>query len=1383
MNRHPIRRASTGRGSLPVRRPLHFPILLLFLLVFTPGLYGETFVYNQISQEEGLLSVVQSIYKGDNREVWIGTQSGLYRFDGVELQHYEHDERPCSLPGNSVYQITRDARGNFWILTDGGAALYDGTQDTFRTLSSESGENPALFSYCTDDRGLYFGATNRIYRYDYGASSLREFVTFASSEPYVVQHLCLLSDGRLLCSNNLSGLRVLDPVSREFGEVPFAAPREVSGLHVDTRGRVWVAGYNRGVQCFSADGRELARYDSHNSALSNDVVLCFAEHNGRIWMGTDGGGINILDPESGDLTIVSHVPGDHASLPANSIRCLYGNSQEMWAGSVRDGVINIRRSSMRTYTDVPEGNRHGLSNPTVLHLYREPGSTHIWIGTDGEGLNSLDTRSGLFTHYPTTRGCKVASIAGYSEDQLLLSLFSRGFYLFDKRSGALRRIELGPGELEEQMCRRGRTVNLTNESDGNLLLLSTRLYRYDLRTRRCTELVVDDGRPLAGNLYAAGPSPEGCYLHDNRNLYEVVTGGGMRRVKGFTDRRIHSAFSDEGDRLWLATDQGLSSYTPSTGRLENYSTTLFKEATSVIRDHAGRVWIGSGNRLFAYLPGTGRFAMFGASDGVQPNEYLEKPRLLTPCGTYMGGVNGLLYIDGEFEIDTSERPVIQFVDLELDGHALREGHGARLRIPYNSKTAVLRIAAVEKDLFRRKIYRYLISGQEEQSFESYSPVLTLRPLPAPGRHDIFVSCSMRDGSWTESVRVLTLDIQPPWYRTWWFIAGAFCLAVLGVAFFFMLLLRRRKNRMLLLMKEHEQQIYEEKVRFLINVSHELRTPLTLIHAPLKRLLDKMQPGDRGYASLTRIYRQAGHMKEMLNTVLDLRRMEVGVDRLQIGSYDINGWMKQLVADFTDEAQAQGVRLECIPDPALGNVHFDRRKCTIILNNLLMNALKHSTSGSSIRVESSKCDGRVRISVIDQGPGLHGVDMQQLFTRFYQGRDEQSGTGIGLSYAKILVEQQGGTIDAFNNEERGATFRFEIPDDLPLGDTAYESKAYLNEFSGRGENGEQEGAGTDPVSEPSFDTRNTKLLFVDDSREFTGFISEALGERYAEIRCAGDGEEALHLLAEYQPDIIVSDIMMPRMDGYALCRHLKHDVRFSHIPIILLTARSEELSQQQGYKLGADAFLGKPFELDTLQELIGNLLKSRMEIKQRYAGIYFPDPQDAAFSSADEQFLLRLNRIITDHISDPTLDIPFISREIGMSRASLYNKLKALTDMGASDYILKLRMGKALSLIEQTELTFAEIADRTGFSTARYFSTVFKQYTGETPTRYRERRLREREDPTHAEHPREKEDNGRGQMPVPPSSASGERPDTPSSGDTTDAPFSAASEAESLDPSA
>lgn len=1288
------------------------------------------YFYKQISLKDGLPSTVRCILTDEQGFVWIGTRSGLGRYDGHELKKYIHQANNpnSSLPHNLINQITEDKQNNIWVLTDKGIACYQRKSDDFFIPTDEKGNNVIAYSTCLTKDGVLFGSQNKVYFYSYQDSSLRLLQTFNREPNFNITLLSLWNDHTLLCCSRWQGLLLLDLNTGKYHLPPFDCGKEIMNMLIDSQNRIWVAPYNGGVSCFTHDGTRLASYTTQNSELNNNVVLSLAEREGKIWIGTDGGGINILEPKTRKFTLLEHIPGsDNYSLPANSILCLYNDrNNNMWAGSIRNGLISIREVSMKTYTDVLPGNDHGLSNNTVLSLYQES-SDRIWVGTDGGGINLFNPITEKFTHYPSTWQNKVASICPFTSGNLLLSIFSQGVFVFNPATGKKTPFIIIDPETSARLGSRGKTVNLFQNTPHSVLLLGDHVYQYDLKKQTFSIATEQQGADIIGTILPITNYQHLTYLNDSKHIFSLNNKINRLEVlfQCSKDTLINSASRDEYGNFWIGNNYGLTHYNPATQKQTPIPTSLFGEVTQVICDQQGKVWIGTNNMLFAWLIKERKFVLFGESDGVIQNEYLSKPCLQSSQGDiYMGGVKGLLHINSNLPLITSEFPELQLSDVVINGESVNDklnSNPVGISAPWNSNITI-RIMSKENDIFRQKVYRYQIEGLNDQQIESYNPELAIRSLP-PGSYKIMASCTAKDGSWIPSQKVLELTILPPWYRTWWFIL---CCAIFITAIIietFRRTLKRKEEKLKWAMKEHEQQVYEEKVRFLINISHELRTPLTLIHAPLSRILKSLSAEDTQYLPIKAIYRQSQRMKNLINMVLDVRKMEVGESKLQIHPYALNQWIEHVSQDFISEGEAKNVCIRYQLDPHIDTVSFDKDKCEIILSNLLINALKHSPQDAEIIITSEWLSegNRVRISIIDQGNGLKQVNTQKLFTRFYQGTGEQSGTGIGLSYSKILVELHGGSIGAQDNEEAGATFFFELPLRQQSEEIICQPKAYLNELM-------SDDSKEQLPEESNFDTSPYSVLVVDDNPDLTDFLKKSLGEYFKRVIIASDGVEALQLTRSHVPDIIVSDVMMPRMNGYELCKNIKEDITISHIPIVLLTARDDKQSQLSGYKNGADAYLTKPFEVEMLMEIIRNRLKNRESIKKRYLNTgLVPAPEESTFSQADETFLLKLNKIIQENLDNSNLDVTLICKEIGMSRASLYNKLKALTDMGANDYINKFRMEKAITLITHTDMSFTEITEKIGFTTSRYFSTAFKQYTGETPTQYKERQKRERKE--------------------------------------------------------
>ena len=1291
-------------------------LLLLFILLHSIS-EAKQYFFQQIPSQNGLSSMVRCMEVSQEKGyVWIGTRSGIGRFDGYEQRRY--------LRGN-VTHILEDEEHTIWVITEKGVFRYNEIEDNF-ILVRDKDNNPVIASsLCLWEDGVIFGGRGRLYKYNYEDHIINLFHTLKPNGKYHISNLYQWDSHTLLATNRWAKALFIDIATGNTRPVPFNSEQIIS-LLIDRKGNVWVAHYNQGVSCYGRNGKQLQTYHTQNSPLKTNVVLSLEEHNGQIWMGTDGGGIHILNPQTGKISTLRYIPGDRYSLPANSILCLYNDkSDNMWAGSVRNGLINIKEVGMKTYQDVLPGQNYGLSEKTILSIYQDH-DNQIWIGTDGGGINLFDPATGKFHHILSTWEEKVASITGMDKDHLLVSLFSQGLFIFHKETHRYQPLVIINDSINDILCHRGKTVNVYQNTPETILMLSETPYKYHIGKKQFIPITKGKGiTDIVGTLLPINSTGEDCYLHDLEHIYKINSS--LNELELIftcqTDTVFNSVSLDENGLLWIGSNYGLSYYNPVTKQYTLVPNTLINEISSLICDRQGRVWIGTEEKLFAYLIKEKKFILFGEPDGVVQNEYLEKPRLLSSSGDiYMGGVNGLLHINRHLPDEPALLPTLQLADILVGGERVydRISNDHQLSVNEKSKPIIIKIITRNKDIFRKPMYRYTITGLNGQNIYSYLPEINLSSLPT-GSYHIKAACSTRNGDWTADYDILTLIVLPPWYKSGWFILSCTLFIFVSVILIFILLLRNKETKLKWAMKEHEQQVYEEKVRFLINISHELRTPLTLIHAPLKQLMDKLTADNENYPLIQSICKQSERMKNILNTVLNVRKMEVGQSTLHVQSIQLDEWAEQLISDFKPEASVRGITLVYQPEPEIQTLCFDKEKCTTILTNLLINALKYTPDESTISISTRLSeDKRVRISISDQGPGLKDVDTNNLFVRFYQGNNSRPGTGIGLSYSKILVEQHGGNIGAYDNKNfgsPGATFWFELPLNTEPGNITLHPQEYLNTLLAP----TQETESIPEQQEENKTAPSHTLLIVDDNKDLTDYLATALKDRFKTIWVAADGEEALRLCRKKRPHIVVSDIQMPRMNGYELCKQIKEDLEISHIPVILLTARNDEESQLYGYKNGADAYVTKPFEVSMLYAIICSQLHNRERMRTRYTDIGpLPPPEEGTFSSADEEFLNRLNQIITEHLDNEQLGIPFICDKIGISRASLYNKLKALTDMGANDYITQIRMERAIWLILHTELSVNDIADKTGFSTARYFSTVFKQHTGCSPTQYREK---------------------------------------------------------------
>ena len=1293
-----------------------FLIWILFFVLSTKA-EQQDYYFRQISLEQGLSqSRVQCIYRDHQGVIWIGTKWGLNSYDQSELKSYFHDrEQPNSLPDNFIRFITEDRLGDLYVSTNKGIAIYNKAENQFQPLKY-NGKPFNAWSYLQIGDNFLFGGEETLYQYNLRDKSITTiFPDIDGDKLKCINRIFQWSPDVLITSSKKDGLWMYDLIKKKMYRCPFVKEREINTIFVDSQNRLWVSFYGKGIACYSKEGKRLFSLSTKNSGLNNDIIFDFLEKDNQLWIATDGGGINILDFQTMKFSHLKHISDDEQSLPNNSIYRLYKDQMDnIWIGSIHGGLFAIKKVFIKTYKDVPLNNPNGVSERTVVSIFEDK-DTLLWIGTDGGGINSFDQKTNTFHHYPTTYGEKVTSITDFSENELLLSCFNKGVFTFNKRTAQMQPFPIINDSISKREFSSGDLVNLYATKD-NIYILGAKVYIYNKHTRQTSILYapqIDIQRQIA--MQAIYSDDTHLYLMGTNNLFklnfktnELSSLVNMKEGDDFT-----SACRDDKGNFWIGSNFGLLFYNKQTGKTEKIHTNLFNSVSSLAYDKKGKVWIGAQNMFFAYIINEKRFVILDESDGVPSNEliFTPIPALRTP-NLYMGGTMGLVRINTDIIFESNSSPILKLLEVKLNGKStLKQVNNNCISIPWNHSSFNIKVIADEKNSFRKHLFRYVITGKDKMVIESYLQTLELGTL-ASGEYTISVSCDTSNGEWSQPTEILTIIVSPPWWKSTWFIILCifFAFLVAGVVFFS--LIRKKENRLKREMREHEKKIYEEKIRFLINISHELRTPLTLIYASLKRILNKEVKQDELPEYLQGAFKQANQMKDIINIVLDARKMEVGQEVLHISSHPLHKWIQEVAETFQTASKAKEIEITYDFDDSIQSIAYDDTKCKVVLSNLIMNALKYSPNQTRIVIKTIRTNESIQVHVQDQGIGLDNVDIKKLFTRFYQGKHNEGGSGIGLSYAKMLIDLHGGRMGAFNNKDRGATFFYEIPANLQEQEVSCPQHSYLNELLSSPEEEEK-------IESGAFSLQGYSLLIVEDKQDLREFLKNALKDKFKKIYQAENGLVALEVIKQQQPDIIVSDVMMPQMNGYQLCKEIKENLNISHIPVILLTARADSESQMLGYKLGADAYLPKPFEMEMLLSVIQNQMRNREYIKSRYRGNQFIlSPQEATFSNADEQFMIKLNEMIDQNLSQPDLDVKFLTAQMAMSRTSLYNKVKELTGMGANDYINRRRIDKAIILLTQSDMSITEISEQVGFTYQRYFSTLFKEMKGMTPSQFR-----------------------------------------------------------------
>lgn len=1329
-------------------------ILFLCLSIFFATEYlsaeNNDYSYWTLGIDKGLSHFnVTSIYSDSKGLLWVGTVVGLNCYDGYQVKNYLHkQEEPFSIPGDHIYHISEDKNGNLWISTNNGLVRYDRAKDIFIPPYSNQRVD-ATVSLCLDDRILFGG--NKLYQYTCKDNLFKEIPSKAITKPYMqIRGIYELREDVLLLVTNNAGIWEYHEKSGEYRSSIYHNPSfSVTVSFLDSQQNLYLSDYGEGLFVFDNKGNQRKRFTTSNSELTYNIILDIEEKDGELWLATDGGGVNIMNISCLDeITSLQHIPGDKNSIPTNAITCLHKDSHgNIWAGSVREGVIEIRNSPIRIYKDVALGNKYGLSNKTIICLCQDK-DKYIWIGTDGGGVNRYNPDDETFIHFPSTYNEKVISIVEYSPTELLISLYNNGVFRFNKITGKCIPFIIVDQETNAEQCKSSYLQLINKISDDKFLFLSMTPYIYDKTTSQFTALTIKGDPSLLSSLQliSIDLDKEEAYFVQKNHLMKADLKTNLVSMFYTIDQeeKVEVVSRDYDGIFWIGTNRGLRRYDSKKNEYSLISTNLFERVSAIQIEDDNNIWIGARNTLFSYNIKEKKFVIWGESEDYSSNEL---SNIYQPPSygnyIYLGGVYGMVRINTSIQPHNDSEKVIQLADIVLDGVSLWNQNGASdirsdIRIPWNYKSLQIKVRVVDKDVFRKELFKYTVTHNDEsQDIESYNTIFPLSML-LPGKYTVQVSNYTQNGTWSAPYAILNVTVTPPWYKDYRVIIAVLLLLTGFVYWRVRSIIRRKEEKIKQKMNQVIQQTNQDKIQFLVNISHELRTPLTLIYSPIRKMLekvdgDRIEKEDHDYMKrqLIQVHKSASQMKTIIDMTLDLNKISDEQNILHKKPHVLNEWICSVAEDFRYEFEDNFIELLYHLDGTVNMVVFDDVKCATVLSNLLMNALKFSPEHSQIIISSSLQEYTVRVSVTDQGIGLGKQDLSRLFARFYQGEHYKQGNGIGLSYSKTIVKKHGGTIGAFNNSDRGATFYFELP---------LQSSA---EIFGNDEDMEHYASlksslfTSDPTADgANFTTQHYSVVIAEDNSELRNFLSDSLKENFKTVYSAQDGEAAWRFIKERMPDIIVSDIMMPLCNGYELCRRVKSNPVTSHIPVILLTALGDNQSTHMGYKLGADAYIPKPFETDFLQTILRNQLRNRELIKQQYRDTYIRVTGEvpSQMVNSDELFLLKFNKIILDNLVSGELNVKFLTEQMGMSRTPLYAKLKALTNLGVNDYINRLRVEKGAELLLNSSLSINEISENIGFEYPRYFSTLFKQLKGVTPTQFRQQN-------THKRH--EKDESGVG----------------------------------------
>lgn len=780
-------------------------IIILFLLAGVKLLSSEhcvNYSFTQLSIEQGLSqSTAQSILLDHKGTLWIGTKSGLnsYTQEGIKT-YLHHSGDPHSLPSNYINHLTEDSLGNFWIATSKGLALYDDEQDQFNTVNFS-----IIYSSVGGEGGMWFGSENAIHCYDYKSKELKtihiekEEGKGINPVDYRIQKMLYLEDGKILIGTRKKGIYLYDCRIRQFTLLIPSSQNLLTSLYVTADHHIYTAFYGDGFYCYDRTGKMLKHYTKENSGLKNNYVLDMAEYNGNIWLATDGSGINLFTPRTFQFSQLQHIVGDYSSLPVNSITLLYKNMKDnLWAGSVRGGIFSIKETYIKTYKEAILNNTNGLSEQSVISLYEEKDGK-VWIGTDGGGINLYDPSTDKFIHFPSTYGDKVVSIAEVSETELMVSLYTKGIFLFNKKTHKYRPFTIVDEETNKKECFYGYLPLANQVADGKIYIISCGTYVYHTHDHTFSRMQTDRDYDFSNDALCLS------YSNDRFSLLKCAHQAFWVDQKSDSirllfelekDELITSMSYDNNRMIWTSTNKGLGFFDLESQKYHRIRTRLFNGISYLIADGKGRLWICAQNHLYSYIIKENRFILWNSSDGFPPNEILfAYQKQSNRDYIYLGGSEGLVKINTDIPYTETQIPEIYLSEILFNGSpSLKKVKENTIKIPWNYNSLSVHFRIKNRDVFQKYLLQYTIEGRGKQSIETYDPVLNLSSLSA-GNYSIWVSCNTKNGNRTPSKQLIHIIVTPPWYKTVWFIGVAAVLFIIMTASIGYIHYRRKERNM------------------------------------------------------------------------------------------------------------------------------------------------------------------------------------------------------------------------------------------------------------------------------------------------------------------------------------------------------------------------------------------------------------------------------------------------------------------------------------------------------------------------------------------------------------------------------------------------------------
>ncbi len=1321
-------------------------IILLFVSILLPATLEakvQNIAYNTLTPENGLSHIsVNALFQDAQHSIWIATRDGLNRFDGSSVKIWRNDKaNPNSLISNNVTQIKGDRNGHLYLLCNDGVSQMDIASEQFSVILAGSID---AIDWC---EVLYLASGNNIERWS-AERGAEQFFSMPDKD-VTITNIMMASDGTMWIGTQEKGLFSLD----KRGQLREVIPQgRISGIFEDRVGDIWLGTWSDGLYWIETKSGECHNFTSKSDnlfSLSSNFVRDVAEdENGDMWIATSSGPCR-LDRRLGQFERY------HTEETNSSIWTIIEDAQgSIWFGSYFGGVSYFNPDyNIYSRYNLTASYRSTLEDAVVGKMV-EDNRGLLWICTEGGGVFSYNRETETFKHISDYRGNPSISDnikSVYYDSQRDIFYFGshlEGLYRYDIGSGRVDHFKYNPSDRWSIPSDVIRDI----EPYGNSLILATfnGVALFDPQSGECERLFIDsfEGRKIsvASNLL----------LDQDDRLWIAAEGLGLftydfikRELKNYrNDKSVENSLSsnnvstiveDHNGTIWIGHEgAGVDRYNSKSDTFTNFDTHSAGIVGNRIYEICGNrdntLSISTGEGLSVFDFNLNRSYNYSSQSGYALMSPNENAMCRTADGMiFIGGVDGLISLDVNKLTNVSPREyTIKFSSLYHNQKLIEAGdesgilersmtHTSHITLPGNTNSFSVSVASSNYIPEIEEPLEFVLEGFDKSWNVVRSGQITYTNL-SPG------SYTLRARAASQSAYVgeveLGVEILPVWYESGW--AWLSYIIIIVLIFNYLNALYRQRVRLYSQVKYEQARIKDieqqnhKKLQFFTNISHEFRTPLAVIIGQIEMLLNAKQISGAPRTKLISIYKSSCELNSLISELLDFRKHDQGHLRLSIRGADVAEMLRELYDIYREHIVSRGLdfRINC-PEGAV-MLNCDVAQLRKVVTNLLSNAIKHTANGDYISLVLKELSDEVVIKVEDSGAGIAPHEIDHIFTRFYQGQSSpqssMGGTGIGLAFSKSIIDLHGGQISVISHLGRGSTFTVEIPLTLeptlpqtqePASVAVLPTPAEL-EFEPTTLLDEEQGGGS------------VTVLLVEDDTQLLKMLVEIFSAQYNVIT-AVDGQQGAQMAMQYLPQLIVSDVMMPKVSGIELCRQLKSDTLTCHIPVVLLTARGTAEQAIEGLNCAADDYIVKPFNVNLLLARCNNLVNNRILLQNKYSHQPEENTYKMANNALDQKILERALAIIDKYIDDPRFDIATFSKEIAMSRTNLFNKIKAVTGLTPNDFILTVRLKRAATLLSShPDMSITEISERVGFSGHRYFSKRFKERFELSPAAYRQR---------------------------------------------------------------